>query len=504
MTGGKEIFFEEITDSKEVMQAYEPPVARWFLIILFALLVSAMVFLLLFQRDVSVSAQGIIESNMPIETVVSASGGKVVASKVEDGSTVSAGDVLFELDVDYARQQLAFYGTRLKAAESNISSLETLKQSYEQGTNLLSPEDAYFSTYQEYAAERSIILENGRIESAESQQAQQASESLAALYKGYISELNRQIGELKRLQDAIVYLQEFSSTDTYAQSVYSSFANDYRFKKQALDEAVAGLAQAEQKFAAGSISQAELDNARASAKAAQLQLDSLVSGYSERIQSEVASARTQVSSWEAQLAQLSLQGGGADKSSLRSVSLEQLKAQRISQSESSLATARRELETYQLQIIELESQIENGTIVANTDGTVMLESEIIAGAVIQPGSTLLYIVPTGEEYKVILLVFDKDIASVRVGEPAYLSISAFPYQEYGRLRGTITYVSATSIPVESTGRAYRVEAALPESVLIRKDGTREMISTGMTVRADIVSGTESWMTWLLKEINLID
>ncbi|MCL2806927.1 MAG: cysteine peptidase family C39 domain-containing protein [Coriobacteriia bacterium] len=186
------------------------------------------------------------------------------------------------------------------------------------------------------------------------------------------------------------------------------------------------------------------------------------------------------------------------------LSAEQLTAQRVSQVEASLMRVQSDLDTCQLQIIDLNSQVESGSIAANASGTIMVEESITPGAIIQPGTTLFHIVPTDEEYKVILLVQDKDIASVQAGGAVLLSISAFPYQEYGRLIGTISYISATSLAVEGIGQVYRVEATLPESLLVNRSGVREMIGAGMTVRADIVSGTESWMTWLLKEINLRD
>ncbi|MDR2716277.1 MAG: HlyD family secretion protein, partial [Coriobacteriaceae bacterium] len=120
MSRTDEVFLAEITDSKEVMQAYEPPVAWWFLTLLSVLLILVVIFLFLFQRDVSVSAQGVIEPVSPTETVVSAAGGRVGAPLVADGSVVEAGDVLVELDVDYAAQQLGIFEARLQDAEADI------------------------------------------------------------------------------------------------------------------------------------------------------------------------------------------------------------------------------------------------------------------------------------------------------------------------------------------------------------------------------------------------
>jgi multidrug resistance efflux pump len=496
------LFIEEITDSKEVMQATAPPVARWFIAIIFMVVFSIVIFLFFFQRDIAIRAQGIVAPSELTESVISVAGGKVVLNKVENGTLVNIGDVLIELDVRYAEQQLSLFKSQLQDIESNIVSLQTLKTSYEQDTNLLAPEDSYYYKYQEFFAEKSIIVENSNISDVESQQMQQSTNALSVFYKGRVDGISYRLGELERLQNAILNSQQFSSNDTYIQSIYNVFLDGYNSIKRVLDNEVANYSKAKTDFSNGKITQEELDDARASVDALQLQLTTLTTSNIEKIQIEVTTAQTQKTSYEDQIAQLNSQGGNVDHSALLPLSVDQLKAQKLSEVETLLESTNKELESYRLQIIDLEEQIRDGALIANTTGIVMFENEIIEGEIIQPGTTVLHIVPDNKEYKVTLYVSDRDIAKVKVGESALLSINAFPYQEYGRLSCKIIYMSATSIPAENIGQVYIVEAILSKNALVKNDGTQHEISAGMTVEADIVYGTESWMSWLLREIHL--
>lgn len=504
MRRGTDPFIEEITDSKEVMHARVPAAAQWFLTLLLVLLLVAFCFMFFMQRDISVSAQGIIESNRPVETVVSVSGGKILSCNIEDGSTVHDGDVLVVIDTDYAEQQLSLYEGRLSSLEADIESQQLLKQSYEQGTNLLNPNDTFYSVYQTYALECDIINENSRLDSTSSNNTSSAISGLRALYQRNIDQGGVRMAELERLYLAISNMQSFDSTDAYVQSIYLSFITDYEYKQALLEEATDNYNQATEDYLNGTVSEDDVDIARNHMDASRNNLSLVLSSYGEQIQSNIASEQAQVSSYETQLSQLQLQEGQIDKSSLHMLSIDQLTSQRIAQVEDSISSAEKEIETYKMHIIDLNSQIENGVVVSNSAGTVMFEQTLIPGEVVQAGSTLLKIVPTDEEYKAILLVQDKDIASVKVGGSASLSISAFPYQEHGRILGTITYISATSVPVEGAGYFYRVEVSLSGKELGDGGSLRETIAAGMTVSANIVSGTESWLDWLLKEINFSD
>jgi HlyD family secretion protein len=502
MNSDPALFIEEITDSKEVMQATAPPLVKWFLIILFTVVVFVVLFLFLFQRDVSISSQGIIEPSQSIETVVLTAGGKVVVNNVTNGSYVSTGDVLLKFDVGYAEQQLELLEVQLRDAEDRMVSIKLLKSSYEQDSNLLSPDNIYYFKFIEYESEKAIVAENSRLEVVESQQSQLATDNLIVLYQDRIDTLNWKMEELSRLQYAIVDSQQFNSADTYIQSTYNSFIIEFNSCKQALDDATSRYLEAQQKFANGSISQTELDAEKAFLDTTRLQFDTVVTSYSGKVEAELEASRAQKASYEDQVAQLRAQNSNVYSTILLPMTLDQLKVQKILEAESLQDTIQKEIEACQIQILDLEAQVEDSIITASTDGVVMLENEIIVGEIVQPGITFLYIVPDNEMYRVTLYVLDADIAKVKNGATALLSVDAYPYQEYGRLECVIDYVSVTSVSIENIGQVYRVEGTLPEIALTKKDGTHGEVLAGMTVDADIVYDTEPWITWLLREINL--
>ncbi|MCL1880222.1 MAG: HlyD family efflux transporter periplasmic adaptor subunit [Actinomycetia bacterium] len=502
--GRQEAYFEQITDSKEVMQASVPPVARWFLTILLAAVLLALLFLLLMRHDVAVSAQGIIEPGTQAEAVTAVAGGKVAEVKVANGAEVHAGDALVVLDIGYAQSQLGVYQGQLDAANQRLASLNTLKQSYLDSTNLLAVEDPLYSMYQDYLAERNIITETNRVESTQSAQTQQGSTALAGLYQQRIGDLNWKIGEYQRLQGAMADSEGFSSPDAYAMSIYRSFTSERSVYQQALDAAAAKYAEAERGLAAGVLEQADVDAAKQAEDSAQLQLNSVLASYNTQAQTVVEQASSQITAYQDQIAQASSQAGAADKGQLVTLTLTQLREQKISEAQTLLDTATQARDACQLQVNDLQQQIANGTITASSDGTVMFDDQLTAGEVIQPGTAILHIVPAAGRPRVVLMVADKDIAQVSHGQKVLLSVSAYPYQQYGRLQCTVDYISATSMPVEGAGQFYRVEAALDSSTLQKAGSPAQEASAGMTVQADIVSGQETWMTWLLKQLNLTE
>lgn len=137
-----------------------------------------------------------------------------------------------------------------------------------------------------------------------------------------------------------------------------------------------------------------------------------------------------------------------------------------------------------------------------------------SGAVVQPGTVLLTLVPRQERLRAEVWVSNEDIGFIRQGQPVKLKFAAFPFQKYGMAEGTVEHLSAdaadsaagSGTPTDRTGAirppAYKALVALDEAEL-RMDGERFVLSAGMQAQAEIHLGDRTVLEYLLSPIRKV-
>lgn len=135
------------------------------------------------------------------------------------------------------------------------------------------------------------------------------------------------------------------------------------------------------------------------------------------------------------------------------------------------------------------------------------------GTVTAPGTVLLTLVPMEEPLQAEVWVSNEDIGFVRSQLPVKLKLSAFTFQKYGMVDGTVEQVSADAS--ETAGQEKSMDAASrdnPNSRLAYKalvalknqkldvDGHSYYLAPGMRVSAEIRLGTRSVLEYLLSPI----
>jgi HlyD family secretion protein len=134
------------------------------------------------------------------------------------------------------------------------------------------------------------------------------------------------------------------------------------------------------------------------------------------------------------------------------------------------------------------------------------------GAVVQPGTVLLNLVPVGEPLEAEVSINNEDIGFVRAGQQLRLKLATFPFQRYGMLEGELSLVSADATPVRpeqpkdvapvSAMPGYKGIVKLKAQSL--RGGMGELpISAGMQLTAEIVEGDRTVMEYLLSPVQQI-
>jgi adhesin transport system membrane fusion protein len=122
------------------------------------------------------------------------------------------------------------------------------------------------------------------------------------------------------------------------------------------------------------------------------------------------------------------------------------------------------------------------------------------GGFINAGEKVMQIVPVGEKLLIEARITPKDIAFLKVGDPANVKVTAYDFSIYGGLAGRVRNISADSIYDEVERQAYYTVLIETDRAFIEKSGRRLPIMPGMICDVEIITGSKSILTYLLKPV----
>jgi len=125
-------------------------------------------------------------------------------------------------------------------------------------------------------------------------------------------------------------------------------------------------------------------------------------------------------------------------------------------------------------------------IVAPASGVITDLTSTQPGDKIQANTPLGGIAPSNARGVLQIEVAEHDRAFLREGLPVKLKFSAFPYQRYGLVNGTLEYISpATKVSPQTKQPIYEARVTLERDHYLVAD-TRYPLRYGMTAGAEIV------------------
>jgi adhesin transport system membrane fusion protein len=146
--------------------------------------------------------------------------------------------------------------------------------------------------------------------------------------------------------------------------------------------------------------------------------------------------------------------------------------------------------------VSLQDKVNQSVLKSPVNGKVSRLFFNTVGGVIQPGKEVLEVLPTDDALILETKIQIKDIAFVRVMQPAVVKLTAYDYTIYGTLDAIVEHVSADSI-VDDKGNAYYiVRVRTIQSNL----GKGLPIIPGMVAQVDIMTGKKTILSYLLKPV----
>jgi membrane fusion protein len=107
-------------------------------------------------------------------------------------------------------------------------------------------------------------------------------------------------------------------------------------------------------------------------------------------------------------------------------------------------------------------------------------------------SALVSIIPAGATMQAELMVPSAAVGLISPGQNVYLSCDAYPYQQFGKVRGKIRKVSLSSLPREQETGSFRVLVEL-ERQYLERDDAKYPLRPGMSVQAEISVGKTGFL-----------
>jgi len=162
----------------------------------------------------------------------------------------------------------------------------------------------------------------------------------------------------------------------------------------------------------------------------------------------------------------------------------------------------------QRQLVEVISQLnqvrldlKNQGLRSPADGVIFELAAKLPGAVTQPGQTLLQVVPN-ESLIARVRVANADIANVQVGLPVDVRIDAYPFTEFGVVKGVISKVGSEAVPVSQQAprsTVFPVEVRIDRQFLERRS-QRFSLKPGMTINAMVKVRQRAPISYVTEEI----
>ncbi len=151
------------------------------------------------------------------------------------------------------------------------------------------------------------------------------------------------------------------------------------------------------------------------------------------------------------------------------------------------------------QLTKQQDRVDRLVVRAPVRGIVQELVQRAAGEVVKPGELVASIVPVDQSVVAEVRLRPADIGHVREGDKAEIKISTFDPNIFGIAKGKVTHISATTFQTERGEHYYKAVVALDQSYVGGSEHKR-MIMPGMVVQADIVTGSKSFMRYMLKPV----
>jgi hemolysin D len=157
----------------------------------------------------------------------------------------------------------------------------------------------------------------------------------------------------------------------------------------------------------------------------------------------------------------------------------------------------------QAQLTQTQSKTQARTqltqLTAPVSGTVQQVAVHTAGGVVTPAQVLMVIVPQDAVVSAEVVLDNKDVGFVSVGQEAAVKLETFSFTRYGTIAATVANVSADAVVDDKRGAVFPAVLKLAKTSL-EVDGKVVNLVPGMNLTAEVKTGRRRVIEYLLSPV----
>ncbi len=503
---------KDMSDSREMLEAKPHFFMAVFVYILLAIIGVALIWAYFGEIEDYAKANGAVRPGDRISTIRNSVSGRVDKVNIEEGMRVKKGDILYTIEINgilIDKDEKAKIVSRLEKENENLLKF---KQSIQEEKNLFDSGNAdevdYFNRFQKYLTDRIINIQqmdNSKLDFIQLKGDAEASKKMAEI------KLENSKEVLKNQETLLASVEEnknlLQQGNTEYQRKYEDFVFNITRLNSLYDQKSDAYERLKKLYDAGGAARQELDDAKNQMDLTKLDADKFKNEFVMNLQTSIKQSEqsieelsASIKKWKASLDAYSNMSHNTE------LALEKLRLDTLVQIEDGLSANRTNLDKAKSELKNLELNLKEATVTSPIEGIVNLYTEINRGDLLQTGIDIAAIVPdTSTEYKIQMMVSNKDIASIKEGQKIKYHFLALPYREYGEVEGIVKKIGTDArVDKESGTSYYMVEATLEKTELESYKGVKDQIKVGMVCEAQVVTKSRKILWWLLEKINLID
>ncbi|MGI9279582.1 MAG: HlyD family type I secretion periplasmic adaptor subunit [Endozoicomonas sp.] len=410
--------------------------SRWFVWMLLMLLTVLILWACWAELDEVVTGYGRVVPDSRVQLVQSLDGGILKWVGVREGDRVNKGDTLVQVDETRYRSSLMVNETELEDTDWEVQRLEAELDSLHEKDD-------------RWQIDRSVLLANSHGESVDSIKLEQQKAMLDKRLESFISQLDiLALQESQKSQELKEHHQKIKTLSRSVGLIEEELALKEPLAREGLVTRVdiLGLQRRANEL------KGELENARL-------------------MEPRLASALTEA------------------RSRYRSTAIRYR-----ADVQKELQSARERLGRLTEGQVGLKDKVHRTALTAPVSGLVKVVHVNTPGSVVQPGATLIEIVPEGDSLVVEAQVKPSDIAFLRSGQNAQVKLTAYENASYGSLTGSLESISADTLEDDRGQSYYRIRVQLPDAE------EQWPVLPGMTAVVDVLTGRRTVMNYVMAPV----
>ncbi|MBW4569278.1 MAG: HlyD family efflux transporter periplasmic adaptor subunit [Tolypothrix carrinoi HA7290-LM1] len=409
--------------------------------------------------DETGSAKGRIEPKGATQKLDSQAGGSVKAVRVKEGDTVTAGQVLLELESDILQTEMEQAQEKLSGLQNQRMQLDVLKKQLQLTLGVQEQQN------QSQALEKMS-------------QVNQAKQNLDAKQSTY---------NLQKLEKQALVNQ--------AQQQISTTENDRKSAQARLDIDSRQVQRFSQLVKDGAVSANQVDQLKKEEQESKRLYERATSDIKQatlRLQEEQNRYQATISQLKSDIKQATLrlqEEQNSYQSLLQNGQLALLRnQQQLKDLDTQIGALQSQIAQAGSQITSLKLQMQQRVMRSPIDGVIFELPTTKAGAVIQPGQRIAQIAPKNSGFVLKANMPIQDSGFLKVGMPVKVKFDAYPFQEYGISQGKVTWISpdskASQTP-QGTIENFELEIVLDKQY-VQNGEKRIQLSAGQTANAEVI------------------